>query len=197
LLTLAGAYLRLVRAFERIADLTDEIYREGSNLTAAADETGHFADLDAVAPMITVIASETVHNLRGSLDHLVYQLAALDSGSHQPAARFPICETLEQFRADATVALHGLNAAHIERLDAVQPYRGVQWPRKLVELTDPARQSTLVLVTPESDARAPFYASTESTRILAFADGSPVVTSLGDLAREVSQLLESFNPDFA
>jgi len=187
----------MFRAYERLADVTEEIYREGSNLTAAADASGHFADLDAVSPMITVMADETVHNLRASLDHLVYQLSALDSGNHHPAARFPICDTLEQFRTEATTALHGIDAAHIERLDAVQPYRGVQWTRRLLELTDINRQRTLVLVAPDSDAGAPFYASTESTRILAFADGSPVVTTLGDLAREVSQLLESFNPDFA
>jgi hypothetical protein len=71
LATLTGAYVRMVRAFERIADLTDTIYHDGSNLASAAGASGQFADLDAVSPMITVMAGETIFNLRASLDHLV------------------------------------------------------------------------------------------------------------------------------
>lgn len=187
----------MFRAFERIADLTEDIYRQGSELTAAADDAGRFADLDVVAPMTTVLIGEAVHNLRASLDHLVYQLSALDSGNYQPGVRFPLCGTTAEFYSgDGLFALTGLIEAHGERIEALQPYNGVAWARQLLALSSPYGQRTLVLTVPEAGSTAPMAESGE-TRILAFADGTPVVTTLGELAREVAQVLESFNPEFA
>ncbi len=80
-----------------------------------------------------IIAGDCAHNLRGSLDHLVYQIAILDSP--KPKAKpqgtfFPIARNDREYRVAKSDkvpclrdrALAGISEEHRALLDAEQPY---------------------------------------------------------------------------
>lgn len=186
---LAGAYVRLFRAFERLADLTDEVYRQGGELLKASDDQGNLADIDSVSPMTTIFIGEIVLNLRGALDHLAYQLVLRDTGAPQPNTCFPLSA------ADGQV-FEMLSPAHADSLTELQPDRGVAWTRTLLALSDPYRQRHLLLITPPAAAAATLPGMANDTRVLAFDDGTPVISTLGELGQQVSRVLDSFNPEF-
>jgi hypothetical protein len=85
-----------------------------------------------------VIAGDWAHNLRGALDHLVYQLAILDCGKKRPpeGTFFPIARTKAEYLDPGPCdmaslrerALAGVSETHRAPIDDAQPY--VRHPTK-------------------------------------------------------------------
>ena len=113
--------------------------------------TGRVLSLDSgrapIPPECAVILGECALSFRKSLDYLVHQLSALDSGAAQPMTQFPIAHRPAHFaRALRTGRLAGLGPAHVDRIEALQPYRGSQWTEPLSRLTNRDKHNDLVLV---------------------------------------------------
>lgn len=85
-------------------------------------------------PKLGILAGDWAHNLRGSLDHLVYQLAVLDSrpGKAPEGTFFPIAKTEREYTDPGPCgtaslrdrALAGITEPHRALIDAEQPYVG-------------------------------------------------------------------------
>ena len=70
-----------------------------------------------------VILGDCVHNLRSSLDHVIWQVSMLDGGQPDAATQFPIASKSEaQFEAMAKSRIPGLSAKHRAVVKQAQPY---------------------------------------------------------------------------
>jgi hypothetical protein len=78
------------------------------------------------------LLGDGIHNLRSALDHLVWQLVALDTGK-EPSTdnQFPICDSGGAYwsigrkgqPSTRDFRLRGLSADHLAVIDSCQPYR--------------------------------------------------------------------------
>lgn len=83
-----------------------------------------------------VMMGEVVHNLRSALDHLMWQVTLLDSGTPDRNTQYPIVtESESKFNKLAARMIPGLSADHRAAVERTQPYR----------TGDPKRQSLAVL----------------------------------------------------
>jgi hypothetical protein len=70
-----------------------------------------------------VILGDCLHNLRSTLDHLMWQVTLLDGGTPDDATQFPIASKSEaQFDAIAERRIPGLSEAHRALVKRAQPY---------------------------------------------------------------------------
>jgi hypothetical protein len=76
------------------------------------------------SPQLPVIAGDAIHNLRTSLDHLVYALGERGSGAG-PLTGFPVIHDPKEFRLKEETLLKGVPAPERARIEAVQPYNVV------------------------------------------------------------------------
>ena len=72
-----------------------------------------------------VILGDLVHNLRSTLDHLVWQ-AVVRQGDVEPTTQhqFPICDDESSWPAASKRRLKGVAAVDQEAIREVQPFRG-------------------------------------------------------------------------
>jgi hypothetical protein len=93
---------------------------------------GYFHVLKQPPPKLGVIAGDLAHNLRSALDHLIYQLALLDSGGRPEGTFFPIARSNVEYRVPRSGevaslrdrALAGVGEDHRTLVDAEQPFVG-------------------------------------------------------------------------
>jgi hypothetical protein len=131
---------KLKRADDLLSELAKAIgrfrqnappYRLGRRLRG--HERVYFIEhLEPIPVELAVIAGDVLHNLRGVLDHLVYQLACVQIG--EPAepykwAAFPIGEDEARYktRRDDCVGhkkVGRLNDSAIAAIDGLKPYKG-------------------------------------------------------------------------
>ncbi len=73
---------------------------------------------------LSVIAGEVVHQLRSSLDHLIWQLVVAN-GSHEPSRllEFPVVRDSTNYASAAGQKLKGVRADAAELIESLQPYR--------------------------------------------------------------------------
>lgn len=88
------------------------------------------------ARRLTMLSSESVHHLRTALDYLAFQTVLRDNGSPREQTQFPICKDRRSFNKQHPYRLPGITRQHREWVEAVQPYRGVEWSQILVELSN-------------------------------------------------------------
>jgi hypothetical protein len=95
------------------------------------------------------IASEALHYLRSSLDHLVYNGSWIDTGSPQKRTQFPICDSAGKWASrDTQKQLGGLSPLHSSWVEAVQPFKGVEWTKTLQTLSNADKHRFGVEVSP-------------------------------------------------
>lgn len=70
-----------------------------------------------------VILGDFLHNLRGVLDHVIWQLVLLNGNEPTRANAFPICDTQEDFDKLAKRNLRGLTDDQRALVQEYQPYR--------------------------------------------------------------------------
>lgn len=75
-------------------------------------------------PRVPVILGDVLHNLRSALDHLVCQLALLDTGETADCAKtqFPITSSEDNFMEKEPAGLRGLSDVHRAQIERHQPY---------------------------------------------------------------------------
>lgn len=73
---------------------------------------------------IGIVIGDFVHNLRSSLDHLVYQLIKSVRGDHDVRSFFPVFADENDYLNDTRVrkCLAHIPPAYIPKIDALQPY---------------------------------------------------------------------------
>jgi hypothetical protein len=84
------------------------------------------------------LASEILHYIGSSLDHLVYNASWLDQGAPpQDDAQFPIVDRISEWSNIRTLRrLSGMSQQHIDWIEAVQPYNGTEWSKALQRLSN-------------------------------------------------------------
>jgi hypothetical protein len=135
--------LKLQRAREHadaIKVLAEQLFRiEANQPVIAIREMGpkdeyaiyvaRMPELSDAFDRVSLVLGDAIHNLRSSLDHLVFQLAiAHTSGvlNDERGIRFPIAANQASFEKAAGRALKALSAAHITIIESFQPYHPYQ-----------------------------------------------------------------------
>lgn len=160
---LDGAHLRVLRADRHLAEADGLV-----NAFAQACEHNIIADYDTQAHRKTLrihptpplpvelplVVSDAIHNLRAALDYIVYELALHDSGKVQDGTQFIIEDFKVHptgrnrgFDARSKKYLKGLTQAHINAVEGLQPYNGVDWTETLRDISNPDKHRTLTTLT--------------------------------------------------
>lgn len=173
-----------------------------------------------------ILVGEVAHHLRSCLDYLIYRLAILDSGSEQKQTQFPVADRPENFRRNRDQYLKGVNDAHVTTLERLQPYNGVDWTKRLVNVSNPDKHRHLIVSRPQNDTRFRFgynpyppadstnedslhilmtltdtagrnmYVEVEMVLFIAFDDGHHVINVLEEIEAGVEKTLNDFKPEF-
>jgi hypothetical protein len=127
---------KLQRADQHIQSLQDEIapwmakasYIISPQVNADSTRYSLVAHLVGDKPPLqrwTLIAGDSLHNLRCALDHLVYAIAVHESGTVPPPDEnklmFPITDTSAKFR-ESSQRIRSLSAPVRQAIEEVQPY---------------------------------------------------------------------------
>jgi hypothetical protein len=131
---LEGVRLKLSRAVDQFHDLdvaVDELFRLNSK--QAGHEFDDKGDIiiklsyqPPLDPRFALVVGDCIHNTRSALDHLVAQLAILNSAPAKAIEKtaFPVCLTNEQFKEQTRrkVAPYITREAFTE-IESLQPYK--------------------------------------------------------------------------
>lgn len=75
--------------------------------------------------VLRVIVGEICHNLRSALDHLVWQLALINTSTPSGSTQFPIAISEAEFRTNrGQNMIRDLSPKHRAAIEALQPYKG-------------------------------------------------------------------------
>lgn len=129
----ANDHLQTLRAIdERLAavecrvDFTEDVARG----------LGYFVlDLPKCPAELSTVAGDCLHNLRSSLDYLIWQLV-LAHPPHQPTGRtmFPICSSVESFNSQLKRGrLRGVPQGAVAAVEALQPFDALHHPLSRLE----------------------------------------------------------------
>jgi hypothetical protein len=145
---LNGAYSRINRADEHLINLktvAKEFLDAESKLAISNFQfdkqtfppTIRLKRFIEIPPDVPILVGEIVYHLRSALDFLVYELAALDSGTPQNGTQFPIEDTPNGFKGRRRSYLRGVNDRHAALIEKLQPYNGVNWTKTLRSISNP------------------------------------------------------------
>ena len=103
-------------------------------------------DKSLVVPLaLSLPVGDCIYNLRSALDYVVYELAILDSGKVQEQTQFPIVDCEKDFNEQKR-HLRGLNEHHIRAIEALQPYKRIEWAKTLRGISNPDKHRHLIPV---------------------------------------------------
>jgi len=229
---LQAALYRVMRANEHLKDLGERAtaLTLEQQKTAIAhfqahgqQEHGRITPLRVGVPMsFPVRIGEICYNLRTALEYLVFEIAKLDSGSPQDFTNFPIVDSKDKFRAwKKDARSKGINPAHIACFERFQPYKGCNWARALVIISNKDKhrefpklggtaalifytmidRSYLTLALPIIRAPHPLTGEAMDMKIdfkstISFDDGTPVIQTLKEIVFGVTETLDAFEPEF-
>ena len=234
---LYSAHLRFQRADIHLTEC-DRLVREFSDACIdhiLTDDNGRIVRLDGwpeIPLMFPVVISDVIHNMRAALDYIIFELAWHDSGKIQNGTQFPI----EDVKVDPVIRnrgfdarrkqyLKGLTADHIDMVEALQPYKGVDWTKTLRSISNPDKHRTLTVLSsfkravqlmprPAKDGRfGPMRFQTADSSVMsrydveldahdaiAIAPSEPgeksIMGTLRELELEVARTIELFKPEF-
>lgn len=122
---------RIKRAQEQLSELKALAanLREGTIEVAVPNDEDsvrreYFRIYQKTLPDFLILVSEMVLHLRAALDHLIFVLARIDSGSIQDGTQFPINDRPEFFAKNRTGCLEHLSDKHCAMVERFQPYKG-------------------------------------------------------------------------
>lgn len=151
-----GVTARLARVpeqIERLRDALDEYaVKEPEILAAGYQEPNGQPRYSIPHPTkwlpqeAQVIAGEIVHNLRSTLDNLIWMLAYRNCGHEVKNTQFPIVHSRKAFDQQQKRRLKGLTATQIDIIENLQPYNGGVWLQMLAELSNPDKHRHLILI---------------------------------------------------
>jgi hypothetical protein len=224
---LSGSWRRHQRAKEHVADierLVSEFRNQGkvvlppkSQLQAGQDAI-KLPPADTPADDLAIRVGEATYNLRAALDYAVHTI------SGEQKSQFPLDDRVDHFNARKTgrlpngkrfpAYLKGVPKRECNLIEAVQPCKGVDWSRRLRELTNRDKHRDLVLInatsgepftreeigalypSPNLYPSASLFPSAghvemygDATFDIALDDGAQVAEALQELEAEVGALL--------
>ncbi|MEU0095117.1 hypothetical protein [Kribbella sp. NPDC006257] len=169
---------RLIRAAQRYGELVQTFDAMTKQVKKVPVVTARLADLSHANPPVAVdlegvltwtnanelrlLVSEILHHLRVTADHLIYNVAWLDSGSEQQRTQFPVFKNAPDFQSKGLRMLPGVNAIHREWIEAVQPFNGVAWTQDLAYLSNNDKHNYLLEVVPTLRYRIDLHAGVPS-----------------------------------
>ena len=132
----ASCFLKLGRAEEHFNTIKAELIewkdREPYVVSRQCDAQGsrHSLSVEITHPPPlehwALIAGDCIHNLRATLDNLIYAIAVKESGADPPPSydllQFPACVTLNSYSAQQTRRLAKLSTGTQARIERAQPY---------------------------------------------------------------------------
>lgn len=175
----------------------------------SVDNTGH----PPVPESCGILAGDVANSLRTALNYLVIQLAILNTGI-KGRNQFPIEETPEGFQGNSFGKrgfLNGLTPAHIAAIEGLQPYNGCDWIRALGKISNFDKHEDLIMVVhnqilsgqmvtePATDGSAVnFQMQIHIQPVLRITldNGMSLIETLQRIKSNVSQLLDTFKPEF-
>jgi hypothetical protein len=119
---------------------------------------------------LPLTASDVLHNLRASLDHLAWQLVLAASGTPTKDTCFPIFDSDSKYKSGVSPKVKGMSKASIKAIDELKPYKGgndLLWQLHRLENVDKHR----VLITVGSAFRAVDMSSILTRGLAAAAAG--------------------------
>jgi hypothetical protein len=219
--SLDDARARIGRAKEHITRLEHEISAilpPNQTITRAVmgpaflSRSSHRID---VPPIVTILIGETIYNLRSALDYLVYELFYLDTGKIKKNTKFPVESSPKEWnkyfpfpgmlgKQRHKLWLYRLSTSHQAAIKALQPCFGCKWTAPFSSLSnlDKHRHLTVVEATAEHMGHGAIagpgavMVSVQVASKIAFQDGSLVVETLKLFEKEISDVIEAFDPDF-
>jgi hypothetical protein len=155
---LDGALLRAERADRHIGEaqqlVTDYARKCDAHVVVTYDKgTGEPRPLrfestqfPAIPLLLPLAISDAVHNLRASLDYVVFELARKENpNADRGRTQFPITDHKVGdggFDKRSNRELAGLSRAHIGAIEGLQPYNGVEWTRTLRDVSNPDKHES-------------------------------------------------------
>ena len=225
---LDGARKRIERANRFLHEIIHEVEvyarSEANNIVIDHDDVGNHYNVVLPAPsplpaVLSLAVSDCIHNLRAALDYVVFELSREDSGDPDPKrTQFPICtesgfKELRLARSRKKGFLRYLSDAHVEAIEAYQPYKGVNWTQTLIDISNPDKQRELTVMRGRhrleiASGRGETFKGVGPNRTdvkmgerqmtvrASFRDGLPVVETLEIMKREIGLLIDSFSLEF-
>jgi hypothetical protein len=180
---------------------------------------------------IPIVVGETIYNIRAALDYFIYELAIKDSGSPKFGTQFLIEDTKSDpkyprrgFDGRKGKCLVGLTPAHVDMVEALQPYRGCNWAKALRDISNPDKHRHLTAIAGREEETINFecgvsgsfddldlpgkvtrgvggiytddYLHLEYAIHVTFSDRAPVVKTLEVVKSNVASVLEAFKSEF-
>jgi hypothetical protein len=168
--------------------------------------------------LLSVVLGEIVYNLRSGLDYLVYSLAAADAGTPRNGTQFPIEDSPAGFSGRRCSFLMGLSDKHVAMIEDLQPYKGVEWTRRLRDLSNPDKHRRLTIMKGKEDVgmmaqirddpNNPLYSTKAEynpdalyvrRRIqlqISLEDGAAVIDTARSLKEQAAKTLKTFESEF-
>lgn len=232
---LDGAVLRFNRAERHLAE-ADELIRvwaKGCVEAIVRDNNNNlrFEGWPTIPEMLPLAVSDATHNMRAALDYLIYELALKDSGKVQHGTQFLIEDVKVDpanknrgFDARSKKCLVGLSQPHIDAIEALQPYNGVDWTKSLRDISNPDKHKRLCVlskdgrpigvrmidspigrfdrlnVTPQGPTIERFDVEVDGSDTIAIAPPNPgkpsLMRTLRSIQTELCATLETFKSEF-
>ena len=79
---------------------------------------------DPVPDDLALISGDVIHNLRSTLDHLIWQLVVANGGQPNDKTAFPIWPSEARYKAGGPGYAKGVSEAALTVLDGLKPYKG-------------------------------------------------------------------------
>ena len=234
---LDGAERRFNRAYRHLAEADDLIRAfsktcENNIFSRDNYKTINFGKWPPVPDDLPLVVSDAIHNLRAALDYIIYELAILDSGKVQDGTQFLIedvkvdpANPKRGFDARSKQCLKRLNQRHVDAIERLQPYMGVEWTRTLRDISNPDKHRKLIVLThegrqagvtiqysstgkfpgalkmtPEGPVFDRYDVDFDAHQAIAIATGDPceppLMNTLRRVQAEVCSTIELFKPEF-
>jgi hypothetical protein len=231
---LDGCLERVRRADEHLADFKtriDTMFRKQANavgINFASQPPYHvkgptlptetFYDM-----RFPVLIGEICYNLRTALDWLIFELAKLDTGVEQDSTQFPLEDTPDGFaRNKKRFRIDLLTPAHVTLIEAVQPYKGCNWSKRLRDYSNLDKHREFVSTMGKADYHVHSGLEKDLSRCLGyerytphpvgtwppvkvkvyisgcvtFTDGAPVIETIEEIKTGVADTLRQFEFEF-
>lgn len=219
--SLNGADARITRADKHLQEFkTQPVPLPFSNVQMRGQMNGQTIvglTLNPVLdPVFSILVGEIVYNLRSALDYLIYELAFLDSGSEQEGTQFPIEDTVKGWEKHLTWArkptsakagrpgyVQFLKVPHQTAICGLQPCSGVNWTAQLRDISNPDKHKRLSVTETRLQTNTAMVTTGSGvqmqsgvTPVIAFDDGTRVAQLLEHLKTQVTDVINSFKPEF-
>jgi hypothetical protein len=163
---------------------------------------------DVFGANLRIRIGECASSLRNALNYLMCVFAEQDSKRVGKQVQFPIESTPEDFAGKRDRFLEGISNEHVACIERFQPYYAGDWIKDLQKLSNWYRHSGLIKVQKTWQKPERFTSPSHTYRTgkfvvevnpdffaaISLEDGRPVVETLEELHRRVSEAINELKP---